>query len=62
MTTKNNLLSVHFHSQKDSEINRLSRNLVEQAEVAQKNLDEFKVQIETNSAKMYDEMKQQVWT
>jgi hypothetical protein len=35
-------------------------NQIEQAELAQRALDDFKVQVEKNSAKMYDEMKLQV--
>jgi hypothetical protein len=35
-------------------------NQIEQAELAQRALDDFKNQVEKNSAKMYDEMKLQV--
>jgi hypothetical protein len=49
-----------FYSQKDAEIHRLTMNQIEQAELSQRTLDDFKVQVEKNSAKMYDEMKLQV--
>lgn len=48
------------YSQKDADVHRVTMNQIEQAEMAQKTLEDFKVQVEKNSAKMYDDMKLQV--
>ena len=54
------LLFNFVHSQKDSEIHRLTMSQIEQAELSQRTLEEFKGQVEKNSERMYDEMKLQV--
>jgi len=47
-------------SKKEEELCRLTASQKDQAGQAEKALDEFKVQVENSSAKMYEHMKIQV--
>ena len=48
-------------SEKEGELCRLMASQKDQADQAQKALDDFKVQVENSSAQMYEHMKIQVW-
>ena len=47
-------------SEKDDELQRLTVAQQQQAALVQKTLDDFKLQVESSSAKMYEDMKSQV--
>jgi len=46
---------------KEEELCRVTASQKQQAELAEKALDDFKLQVENSSAKMYQDMKMQVW-
>ena len=48
-------------SVKDEELRQMAATQKEQAEQAQKSLDDFRLQVENSSAKMYHDMKTEVW-
>jgi len=45
---------------KDEELRQMAATQKEQAEQAQKSLDDFRLQVENSSAKMYHDMKTEV--
>ena len=49
-----------FDRDKEDEAKRLEEKVQQQAQVADKALQEFKGQVEKNQSKMYTDMKQQV--
>ena len=48
-------------SVKEDELRQMTVSQKEQADQAQKALDDFKLEVENSSAKMYQDMKLQVW-
>jgi len=51
---------VRFSSKKDSDVCQLAASWKKEAEQAQKDLQDFKLQIECSSVEMYQRMKSQV--